>query len=132
MVHAHELDRETAEAELISRHNGMQALRGDTALLEPSLEDAECQRRAVNRHVNLAQYIGQGANVILVAMRQYDALDTLAVLQKVRDIRNDKIDAEHVLRREHEPRIDDENIVAKAQHRHVLPNLAKAAQGDNL
>ena len=70
--------------------------------------------------------------MILVAVRQYDAFDTVAVFQQIGDVRDDEVDAEHVLRREHQSRIDDENVIAETQYRHVLADFPEAAQGDDL
>ena len=110
----------------------MEVLRRNAALLQAPLEDAERQRRAVDGHVNLREDVRQGADVILVTVRQHDAFDTVAVFQQIRDVRNDEVDAEHVLRREHQSRVDDEDVAAEAQHRHVLADFPESAQGDDL
>ena len=132
VVHAHELDGETAETQLVARHDGMEVLRRDAAFLQAPLEYAERQRRAVNGHVDLCQDIRQGADVIFVAVREHDALDAVTVLQEIGDVRDDEVDAEHVLRREHQSCVDDEDVVAEAKNRHVLADFPESAQGDDL
>ena len=70
--------------------------------------------------------------MVLVAMRQHDGLDLVTVLEEIRDVRNDEVDAEHVLLREHQPRIDEQDLVLVTHDRHVLSDFAKAAERDDL
>src|SRR3972149_5912618 len=48
----------------------------------------------------------------------------------VGDVRDDQIDAQHLLLGEHEAGVDDDEVFAKLEDHHVLADLAEAAQGD--
>ena len=66
--------------------------------------------------------------MILMPMRQDDCLDLVPILDQIRDIRNDEINAEHILLREHKPGVHNENLIIHADGSHVLSDLAKTAK----
>ena len=64
-------------------------------------------------------------------MRHEEAADPILSGSQVPDVRNDEIDAEHLLVGEHETRVDDEDVVPHLDREHVLADLADAAEGDD-
>jgi len=50
--------------------------------------------------------------------------DIFTLIQEIINIGNDKVDSQHFLLREHEPGIDDENIICIFQHHHILSDFA--------
>ena len=89
------------------------------------------ERRRVHGHVDLAQDVRQRAGVVLVAVRDEDRAQVLAVLDDVADVRDDEVDAEHVLGREHEAAVDGDDVVAVLEQHHVLADLAETAERDD-
>src|SRR5207253_1024522 len=50
---------------------------------------------------------------------------------EVREVRKDEVDAEVLVAREREPRVDNDDVVAELVHGHVLADLAETAQRDD-
>ena len=78
------------------------------------------------------QDVRQRAGMILMAMRQHDGRDLVLVLEQIGDIRDDEIDAEHIVIREHEPRVDHEDLVIHLDDGHVLADFSEPAERDDL
>ena len=66
-----------------------------------------------------------------MGVREHDAAHTLLVLPEVSDVRDDEIDAEHLLVGEHETGVDHDDVVALLDRHHVLPDLADSAERDD-
>ena len=132
VIDADEADTEAADIDDVALHDRVQVARVNAVLLEAALEDAERQARAVDRHIDFLEDVRQCADVILVAVRQHDGLDLILVLDEVADVRDDEVDAEHVLIREHQARINDENLVIHADDCHILADLPQASERDDL
>ena len=93
-------------------------------------QESEGQRGAVDGHRESRQHVRQRADVVLVAVREHDPADVGDALLQPRDVRDHEVDAEHLLLREHQPGVDDHDVVAAAQREHVAADLAEAAQRD--
>ena len=81
---------------------------------------------------DVAQEIRQRADVVLVRVREHDGAHT--VWRFSRDTSKsgqDEIDAEMLVAREREPRVDDDDLAAELVDRHVLADLAEAAERDD-
>ena len=130
---AERLDPEDADA-APTRRAGSCAARSSSSevvLLELDADEAAGQRRAVDRRVDAAQDVGQAADVVLVAVGDEDGPQLVAVLLDVGDVRDDEVDAEHLLFGEHEAGVDDDHVVAVLEQHHVLADLAETAEGDD-
>jgi hypothetical protein len=94
-------------------------------LLELRAHQPDRQRSAVDhrRHADLAQHVRQGADVILVAVREHDRLDVVRALAQVGEVGKHEVDAEHLRGREHEPGVDDDDPAVVLDHGHVLADL---------
>ena len=122
---------------------------GDDAQLrvaeEPGLLDAvagesERHRRAVDRHLDLAQQVLQGADVVLVAVGGDDGDDAPGVLAQVREVGEHEVDAVHVRVGEHQPAVDEQDLAigtvarrtaAELDRHAVAADLAEAAEEDD-
>ena len=105
---------------------------GELVLAELRADEPERELRAVNRHVReVAQDVRQRADVILVRVRDEDPFDLVAALAEVLDVGDDEVDAEHLLVGEHEPGVDDQDVVALLDRHHVLPDLTDTAERDD-
>src|SRR6266581_1007378 len=100
----------------------------DPVLPELRLDESERETRPVDGDVELPQSKWQSADVVLVPVREEDAEDLAIPLQEVRDVRQHEVDAEHVFLREHEPGVDDEDLVLPLQRPHVDADLAQATK----
>ena len=80
-------------------------------------------------HAHLAQQIRERADVILVGVREHDG-QHLAALE-IAEVGQHEVDAEVLVTREREARVDDEDLAGDLEHRHVLPDLAEAAERDH-
>ena len=98
-------------------------------LLDAVPGEAERQRRAVDRHRDVAQQEGEPAGVVLVRVREEDALDPVGVLAQVREVGEHEVDAGHVDVGEHDPAVDDEDAALDLEAEAVAPDLARARRG---
>ena len=98
-------------------------------LVELRLDEAESQAgRPDLRHVHLAHEVRQGADVVLVPVREHDCPDLALTLAQVLEVGQNEVDAEVLVAREGEAGVDDDDPVVALHHRHVLPDLAQAAE----
>ena len=132
VVHADEANAEAADIDDVALHDRMQVARVHAVLFQAALQNAQRQARAIDRHVDLLQHIRQRADVILMTMREHDGLDLVFVLQQIGNIRNNEVDAQHIVLWEHQTRIDDEDFLVATDYRHVLADFPQTAQGDDL
>ena len=93
-------------------------------------QESQRQRRAVDGHGESGQHVRQCADVVLMAVREDDAADVTDTFLQPRDVRDHEVDAEHLLLREHEPGVDDHDVIAAAQRHHVAADLAQTAKRD--
>ena len=66
--------------------------------------------------------------MVLVSVCEHDAPELRNVIPDVREIRDDAVDARHVLLGEAHADVDDYHVVAVLEDGHVLTDLVKAAQ----
>src|SRR6202171_582418 len=97
-------------------------------LLQLWFDESEREARAVDRDVALLQRIRQAADVVFMAMREYDADQLAVAAQQGRDVRQDQVDAEHVLLRKHQAGVDREQLVLPLEGPHVDADLTEATQ----
>ena len=129
---ANELDAERAELErrVAGRRGDELRLLREPVLVELRLHERERQRRRDDRFdVDLSQEVRQPADVILVAVREDHRADESAL--EVADVRQQEVDAEVLVARERESRVDDDDLVADLVDGHVLADLAEAAERDD-
>ncbi len=101
-------------------------------LLELGLDEREGQRGADERDVVAqAQEVGDGADVVLVAVREDDRLDVVEPVLDVLEVREDQVDAGVVVVGEEHAAVDDEQLAAVLDDGHVPADLTEAAEGDD-
>ena len=99
-------------------------------LVELRLDEPEREPRRVERlDANLAQQVRQRADVILVRVGEHDG-QHLAPLQ-VSEVGENQVDAEVLVPREREPRIDHDRLAPGLEDGHVLADLAEPAERDD-
>ena len=130
MGHVHELDLERAELELLSGPQVLERGVAQLVLVELRTRHRHRQPAAVHRRgvAELAQDPRQRAEMILVAVGDHDRLDVVDAIAQVGEVGQDQIDPEHVGGREPQAGVDDDDPVVVLDDRHVLADLAQAAQ----
>ena len=105
---------------------------GELVLVELGARHRHRQRAAVDRrrvvHAELAQQERQAAEVVLVAVRDDDRLDVRDAAAQVGEVGQDEVDAHHLGRREAQADVDEDDPVLVLDDRHVLADLAQAAE----
>ena len=105
---------------------------GEPVLLKLVLNQRDREARRVHRHIQILQNVRERADVVLVAVGDDEALHLRPVVLQVRHIRDDAVDPQHVLARERDSAVHDDDAVPVLEGRHVHPDLLKAAERDDL
>ena len=101
-------------------------------LVELRLDQAERQPRAPDLgHADLAHQVRQRADVVLVAVREDDRPQRARRVAQVAEVGQHEVDAEHLVAREAEARIDQDPLAVLLDHGHVLADLAETAERDD-
>ena len=127
MRHADEFDGERTDRHAVARPDGDERAPFDAVLGQLRLDERERQRRAVDRAVDVGQDVRNGADVILVPVRQHERGGAPFLLQ-VREIGNDPIHAEQFGIGEHDAGVDDDRRLAPGERQHVHAELAESAE----
>ena len=94
------------------------------------LRQRQRKGRAVDRHINFFQQIGQAADVIFVAMRQQNGADAFAIRTHVTEVGNDNVHAQQFGIRKHDAAVDDDDVIVKLIRHHVHAEFAEATEGN--
>ena len=90
------------------------------------------QRRSVDRPVHVREDVRDGADVILVAVREHERRRLRRALLQVREVRDDQVDAQQFGVGEHHAGVDQDERVAPRHGHHVHAELAEPAERDDL
>ena len=113
----HGLDREGPEPQRLPVADGDEPRPlVQVELAELLLDEGQGQRRPVDGHVEAVEEVGEGADVVLVPVREHDAEQPVAALRQVREVRDDDVDAEVLLLGEHQPAVHGDDVVAGPDH----------------
>jgi hypothetical protein len=132
VVDRQELEVEVAEGDPF----GVLDATGDGAL-DAVLADLLLQQRqgelgADQRDVRtLPQQVRDGADVVLVAVRQHQGLDVVQPVGDDVEARQDEVDPRVVVLGEEHPAVDDQQLPVVLQHRHVATDVAESAERDD-
>ena len=124
------LHLERPEPDHLARRQVLQRRVGELVLVELGADHRDRQHPAVDDRgiADLAQHIGQGADVVLVAMGEDDRLDVVDPVAEVGEVGQDEVDAEHLRGREHQPGVDDDDPAVVFDDGHVLADLAQSPE----
>ena len=127
------LDSEAAKTEWRMRLYDIQArVPYQAALSELYGNKAMCQARGIDWDIKLGQHERECADVVFVTMRDENGADSGPVFDKVSYVGDAEINARHILFREEQPGVDDDDVVIELQRHHVLADFAQAAEGYDL
>ena len=104
----------------------------EVVLFQLELHKPGCQPRTMDRAVELLHGIGNAADVVLVAVCQKHTADLFLILNQIRHVRDDKVDAVHVVLGESEAAVDDNDILAVFENGHIFADLIESPKGNNL
>ena len=128
-----ELDRERPQLQPVAGLDGVELDVIDHAMLfQTPLHQRQREGGAVHRHGDLLQQKRHAADMVFVAVGQDQAADVGRVLFQIAEIGRDDIDAQELVIREHHPGVHYDDVVAVADGHGVHPELAQAAQRDDL
>ncbi len=125
-------DAERPDLDLVARIERKQRVVVELVLLDLVAEQATGERRGVDRDAREAgQDVWQTADVVFVRVRDHEGADVLAPLAEVGHIRDHEVDPEHLLVREHQSAVDDDDVGAVLEDVHVLADLPHPAERDD-
>ena len=129
VVHREEVDHEIADLHLVARIDLAQ-LRLDAMLLEFTLDKAERHLRAVNRNLlgEVLHEVRQAARMVFVAVGNDDAAKLVLILEYIRVVGKNEVDARMVIVGKHEAGVIENHVVAALDDGHVLANAVEAAK----
>ena len=82
--------------------------------------------------MELSQNIRQATDVVFMAVGENNALNLFLVRRQIRDIRNHTIYAQQIFRWKGHSCVNDDDLILIFDGCHILPNLFKSAQWDDL
>ena len=86
---------------------------------------------AVDGHVDLLQHVGDGADVILVAVGDEQAPEPVVVLHQIGYVGDHAVDAVHIIAGERHAAVHHDDLAAILIGGHVLADLVETAQRDD-
>ena len=104
----------------------------EAVLVELGLEEAERQPCPPDlRNLHLAHQVRQRADMVLVRVREENRPHAVGPLAQVREVRQDEVDAEMLVTRKGEARVDDDDLPVRLEDGEVLADLAEPAEGND-
>ena len=129
----HELHVDPGDRHGLRRSDRHQTARGIAAVLgEFALQQGEREPGAVHGTVDQVPDVGDGADVVLVAVSQHQRRQPPELFCKRTYVRNDEVHAEVLGAGEHHPGVDQQGRRPAADGHHVHAELADAAEEQDL
>ena len=100
-------------------------------LLQLQLDKTGGEAGAVDGHIDLLENIGDGADVVLVAVGDEQAPDPGFVLDEIAHIGDHAVDAVHIIAGEGHAAVHHDDLAAVFIGGHVLADLVETAKGDD-
>ena len=97
-------------------------------LLELTLDQSDCQTRAVDGHVDGFEHICKSADMVLVTVGDNDTLYALNILFKVSEIGKNEVYTEHIGVREGKTAVNEDNVVFVLVDGNILADFVKSAK----
>ena len=131
--HGEELQREAAEVDARAIRDLAELGALDVVLGELALDHAERELAREDGDLvrEVHEQVRERARVVLVAVRDDDAAELLLVLEHIRVVGKDEVDAGLVVVGEHEAGVDEHHVVAALERRHVLADAVETTQRDD-
>ena len=131
VVHGEEFKIERTDFLVLPFAHG-ERVRGDAMFLELRLDEREREVGADQRYVGAQpQQVRDGADVILVAMREDDADHVLEPVADRAEVGEDEVDAGLGFLGEEHAAVDDEDLAVDLERGHVATDFAESSDGDD-
>ena len=101
----------------------------DVPFLELAGHECQRQRRAVKRTADMWQHVRHGADVILVPVRQDQALDLPTAFLEIGEVGNDQIDAQQIRLGKHRAGVDEMVVLRHEMAIMFRPNSPRPPSG---
>ncbi len=101
-------------------------------LIELVFDIGQREFSAPHRNVQFTENPRQGSNVILVTVRKDDPAHVLAIFEEIRNVGDDDVHAQQLGFREHQSRVNHDDVIAEADGHAVHTELAHPAQRNNM
>ena len=132
VVHMDKLHAEPPRLDQISRLTGNElGLAQQAVLLQLQFDEPSGHAGSVDGGVHRPQDIGQGPNVVLVAVGDEDTANLVLIFDKIGHVRDDHVDAVHIVIGEPHAAVHHDNVAAILVYSKVLSDFIEAAQGNN-
>ena len=100
-------------------------------LLELVFNQSDRQFCPIYRDIDFFQDKRQRADVVFVSVCNHNPAHLVLVFFEIGRIRDDKVNPRHIVVREGDPTVDNENVVPILEYRHVFANFVQATQRYN-
>ena len=85
--------------------------------------EATYEFRRVYGHIYFIEQVRQTADMVFMAVRDDDGPYFVPVFNQVTHVRDDEVDTEHVVIREGQAGVDDDDIISVLDDRHILADF---------
>ncbi len=120
-----------AELHLVTRLNDLHRDALNAVLLQFQVNQRQRQLRAVQRCRHLTKDVRCRADMILMTVGEEITSQVPLLLHQIRNIRDDQINAEHVLLGKDTAAVNHNNIILIFKDRHILADLIDTAKADD-
>src|SRR5699024_7650532 len=97
-------------------------------LSQLSLNDPHGKLGRVNRKIHLPQHIGQSTDMVLMSMGDDKSLYLPDIFLQIGDVRNYQVDPQHIVLREGQTAVHDNNTVFTLKGSNVHSDLLQSSQ----
>ena len=101
---------------------------GEAVLVQLQLDEARRHPGGIDGGVHIPHEVGDGPDVVLMAVGDEDGPDAVPVLDQVGEVGNDHVNAIHVVIREAHAHVHQDNVVAVLIDGEVLADLVETAE----
>ena len=123
MIGVDKADFHAAYLYFVTVMNFVKGVIRNVVFFEFPFNEAAYQFRCVHGHVYFIEQVGQAADMVFVTMGNDDSSYFVPVFNQVTHVRDDEVDAEHIVIGEGQTGIDDDNVVSVLDNRHVFADF---------
>lgn len=123
VVRMDEADLHTADLYFITMMHFIQCIIRNVIFFQFPFDEAAYELGGVYGHIYFIEQVGQTADMVFMTMGDDDGPYFVPVFNQVTHVRDDEVDAEHVVIREGQAGVDDDNIIPVLDDRHILADF---------
>ena len=123
MIRMDEADFHTANLDFIAVMHFVECIIRNVVFFQFPFDEAAYEFRCVYGHIYFIEQVSQAANMVFVTVRDDDGPYFVPVFNQVTHVRDDEVDAEHVVIREGQAGVDDDDVISVLDDRHILADF---------